>query len=67
MKIKILNDIQEKLTSHFQYNNRNYSIYKMNEIKYNLVDEDEPKIRKRLKKFQSISDIFDHLEIEDNY
>lgn len=67
MKIKILNDIQEKLTSHFQYNNRNYSIYKMNEIKYNLVDEDEPKIRKRLIKFNSLNDIFDHLNIQEEF
>lgn len=67
MKIKILNDIQEKLISHFQYNGRNYSIYKLNEITYNLVDEDEPKIRKRLTKFKSLNDIFDYLQIVENY
>lgn len=67
MKFKILYDIKQKLISHFQYNNRNYSIYKLNELSYNLVDEDEPKIRKRLKKFKSMNDIFDYLNIEDNY
>lgn len=67
MKIKILNDIQNKLISHFVYKDRNYSIYKLNEISYNFVDEDEPKMRKRLMKFQSINDIFDYLKIEETY
>lgn len=65
MKYKILSDINKKLISHFNYNNRNYSIYKLNEITYNFVDEDEEKIKKRLKKFKSLNEIFEYLDIKD--
>ena len=65
MKIKILHDIKQKLISHFEYNDRNYSIYKLNELSYNLVDEDEIKVRKRLTKFNSLNEIFCYLKIEE--
>ena len=65
MKIKIFNDIKEKFISHFQHNNRNYSIYKINELSFNLIDEDEIKVRKRLTKFNSLNEIFCYLKIEE--
>lgn len=65
MKIKILHDIKTKLVSRFIHNDRNYSIYKVNDKSYNLVDEDETKIKKRLIKFNSINEIFCFLKIEE--
>lgn len=64
MKSKILDDIERKLVSRFQIDDRDYSLYKLNEISYNLVDENEKKVRHRLKKFKSLDEIFKYLKIE---
>lgn len=65
IRIKIMHDIKTKLVSRFVYNDRNYSIYKINEKSYNLVSEDETKIKKRFMKFNSMSEIFSFLKIEE--
>lgn len=60
----ILANIEKKWVSRFTHNGKNYSIYKKNEVEYNLVKEDEKKIKKRLKKFKTLNDIFDHIGLK---
>lgn len=62
MREKIRKDLNEKLISHFKLNDKKYSIYSLKN-RYNLVDEEMENVRKRLKHFDELEDIFIYLDI----
>lgn len=62
MKEQILEDMEKKLSSHFEYKGNNYSIYKKNDVEYNFIAEDVVTIKDRFRKFASLSEVFDYLD-----